>query len=82
MEFQMRTAYAKVARALEQLGATLVDVVDEVLFVSDYLAAATVAGRVRHDVYGGTPRVASTLIPVAPFGPGSTVIEIKCVARV
>lgn len=80
VEAQMRTAYAKVAQALEQVGATMADVVDETLFVSDYVAAAAVAGRVRHEVYGGTPEVASTLIPVAAFGPGPTTIEIKCIA--
>jgi enamine deaminase RidA (YjgF/YER057c/UK114 family) len=82
MEAQMRAAYAKVARALAQFGVTLDHVVDETLFVADYLAAARVAGRVRHDVYGGTPQVASTLIPVASFGVGTTLVEIKCVARV
>lgn len=81
MESQMRSAYSKIARALEQFGATLDNVVDETLFVSDYMAAATVAGRVRHEVYGGTPRVASTLIPVAPFGSGEMLIEIKCIAH-
>ena len=81
MEAQMRSAYAKIARALEQFGATLDDVVDEILFVADYLAAAMVAGKVRHEVYGGAPQVASTLIPVAPFA-GEMLIEIKCVAHV
>jgi enamine deaminase RidA (YjgF/YER057c/UK114 family) len=81
METQMRSAYAKVTRALEQYGATLDNVVDEILFVADYMAAAMVAGKVRHEVYGGTPKVASTLIPVAPFA-GEMLIEIKCVAHV
>jgi 2-iminobutanoate/2-iminopropanoate deaminase len=67
--------------ALQQFGATLDNVVDEILFVADYMGAAVVAGKVRHEVYGGTPRVASTLIPVAPFA-GDMLIEIKCVARV
>jgi enamine deaminase RidA (YjgF/YER057c/UK114 family) len=79
---QMRTAYARIARALESCGATLADVVDETLFVADYAGAARVAGTVRHEVYGGPPAVASTMIPVAPFGPGEMCIEIKCVARV
>jgi enamine deaminase RidA (YjgF/YER057c/UK114 family) len=82
MEAQMRTAYAKVARALEQYGATLDNVVEEILFVSDLSAAAAVARDVRRDVYGGTPQVASTLIHVAPFGLPDLLIEIKCVACV
>jgi len=82
MEAQMRSAYGKIAQALEQFGATLDNVVDETLFVADYMAAAMVAGRVRHDAYGGTPQVASTLIPVAPFGSGEMLIEIKCIAHV
>ncbi len=81
MEAQMRSAYAKVALVLEQFGATLDNVVDEILFVADYMGAAMVAGKVRHEVYGGTPKVASTLIPVAPFA-GEMLIEIKCVAHV
>ena len=81
MEAQMRSAYAKIASALEQFGATLDNVVDEILFVADYMAAAMVAGTVRHEVYGGTPQVASTLIPVAPFA-GDMLIEIKCTADV
>jgi enamine deaminase RidA (YjgF/YER057c/UK114 family) len=81
MEAQMRSAYSKVARALEQFGATLDNVVDEILFVADYMGAAMVAGKVRHDVYGGAPEVASTLIPVAPFA-GEMLIEIKCIAHV
>ena len=82
METQMRTAYAKIARALEQFDATLANVVDETLFVSDLVAAATVARDVRREVYGGTPEVASTLIHVAPWPTAAIQIEIKCVARV
>ena len=44
------------------------------------MGAAMVAGKVRHEVYGGTPKVASTLIPVATFA-GEMLIEIKCVAH-
>jgi 2-iminobutanoate/2-iminopropanoate deaminase len=82
MAAQMRAAYAAVARVLELYGAALADVVDEVLFVTDTMAAATCAKEVRAAVYGESFEVASTLIGVAALGSPDLMIEIKCVAHV
>lgn len=82
MEIQMRTAYRHVARALETFGATLADVVDETLFVTDMQQAVAAAYRVRNDVYGGRFELASSLVGVHALGSPDLLIEIKCTARV
>jgi enamine deaminase RidA (YjgF/YER057c/UK114 family) len=81
MAVQMRAAYDAIARVLAELGAELADVVDETLFVTDTMAAATVAHAVREDVYGSGFPVASTLIGVQALGAPELMIEIKCTAR-
>ncbi len=63
-------------------GAEPSDVVDETLFVTDVMAAATCAKEVRGEVYGEAFAVASTLIGVAALGSPDLMIEIKCVAHV
>jgi enamine deaminase RidA (YjgF/YER057c/UK114 family) len=82
MAAQMREAYAGVARVLAMYGAGMDNVIDEVLFVTDTMAAATCAKAVRGEVYGESFEVASTLIGVAALGSPDLMIEIKCVARV
>lgn len=82
MEAQMRQAYVTIAKVLDGLGSSLADVVDETLFVTDVGAAATHGLAVRTDVYGGVPRVASTLVEVNALGSPDMMIEIKCQARV
>lgn len=82
MEAQMRQAYATIGKVLEGLGSSLADVVDETLFVTDVMAAATHGLAVRTAVYGGTPQVASTLVEVNALGSPDMMIEIKCQARI
>jgi enamine deaminase RidA (YjgF/YER057c/UK114 family) len=82
MAAQMREAYAGVARVLATYGADMNNVVDEVLFVTDTMAAAMCAKAVRAEVYGEAFEVASTLIGVAALGSPDLMIEIKCVAHV
>ena len=82
MAAQMREAYAGLARVLAMFGAAPSDVVDETLFVTDVMAAATCAKEVRAEVYGDSFEVASTLIGVAALGSPDLKIEIKCVAHV
>jgi enamine deaminase RidA (YjgF/YER057c/UK114 family) len=82
MAAQMRAAYAAVVRVLETYDADMSNVVDEVLFVTDTMAAAMCAKAVRGEVYGESFEVASTLIGVAALGSPDLMIEIKCVARV
>jgi 2-iminobutanoate/2-iminopropanoate deaminase len=82
MTTQMRRAYANIARALAGVGATMDDVVDETLFVTDIDAASGVAHEVRKEAYGGRLEVASTLCQVAALGAPQLLIEIKCTAKV
>ena len=81
MATQMRRAYANIAEVLAKLGATMDDVVEETLFVTDYMAAATVARDVRKEVYGEAFEVASNLIHIAGLGTPEMLIEIACVAK-
>jgi enamine deaminase RidA (YjgF/YER057c/UK114 family) len=82
METQMREAYAGIAKALGQLGATMDDVVDETLYVADMNAAIACAAKVRGEAYGGRFELASSLIGIDRLGGPGLEIEIKCTARV
>ena len=82
MAAQMRQAYANIAALLDRYGATLADVVEEVLYVTDTRAAGAVAREVRGEAYGGRFELASSLIGVQALGAPQLMIEIRCTARV
>lgn len=82
MAAQMRAAYAGIARALAPFGASVADIVDETLFVTDMAAAVTVARAIRGEVFGNVFHLASTLCEVNALGAPELLIEIKCSARV
>jgi enamine deaminase RidA (YjgF/YER057c/UK114 family) len=82
MELQMRTSYVNARRVLEQLGATLDDVVEEVIYVTDMASAFAVAGPVRRDAYGRDPRCASTIVEVTRLALVEQLIEIRFTAVV
>jgi 2-iminobutanoate/2-iminopropanoate deaminase len=82
---QVRQAYANVAEVLAKFGATMDDVVDETLFVTDIAAVmgnAEEVFRVRAEAYGGEPQVSQTLVQVAALVMPELMVEIKCVAYV
>ena len=81
MASQMRVSYARIGRLLAMYGATMADVVDETLFVTDMDAAIPAAVTIRREVYGGEFDVASTLIGVHRLGGADLLVEIKCTAR-
>jgi len=83
MEAQMRQTYSNAKKLLNQFGATLDNVVEEVLYVRDMDAAFAVAGAVRKDAYGsGKPAVASTMLVTPRLAFPTQLIEIKFVAKV
>jgi len=83
MEIQMRQTYANAKRLLAQYGATLDNVVEEVLYVTDMDAAFAVAGPVRKEAYGSEkPDVASTIVVTPRLALPPQLIEIKFVAKV
>jgi 2-iminobutanoate/2-iminopropanoate deaminase len=82
MEAQMRQAYANIRKVLAQYGATMDNIVDEILFVTDMNTAFAAAVKCREDVFFGTPVVASTIIQIQRLAFPELMIEIKCVAKV
>ena len=81
MAAQMRQAYRGLRRARAELGASPADVVEETLFVTEIMAAATVAREVRKEFYPPDFPVASTLVEVRALGTPDLLIEIKCTAQ-
>jgi enamine deaminase RidA (YjgF/YER057c/UK114 family) len=64
MEVQMRQTYVNIQKVLTQYGATMDNIVDEILFVTDMDAAFSAAVKYRKDVFSGTPVVASTIVQI------------------
>jgi enamine deaminase RidA (YjgF/YER057c/UK114 family) len=81
MELQMRTTYANAARVLEQFGATLDHVVEEVIYVTDMDAAFAVAGAVRKAAYGtDAPACACTIVGITRLAFPQQLVEISFTA--
>jgi enamine deaminase RidA (YjgF/YER057c/UK114 family) len=79
---QMAQAYVNLKKVLADYGASLDNVVEEVLYVTDMDAAFAVAGEVRKQAYGGRPVVASTILVTPRLAFPDQLIEIKVIARV
>lgn len=82
MAAQVRAAYANVRKVLDQFGATMANVVDELDFVTDMDAAFAAMAKIRPEVYGGTPVVANTLIGTPRLAFPELMVEIRCIAKV
>ena len=82
MEVQMRQAYANIKKVLTEYKATIENVVDEVLFVTDMDAAFAAAVKCRQEIFSGAPVVASTIVQIQRLTFPELMIEIRCVARV
>ncbi len=81
MELQMRTAYGNAAKVLAFFGATLANVVDEVIYTTDVDATFAVAGRVRKDVFGTeAPECVSTLVGTTRLAFPQQLVEISFTA--
>jgi enamine deaminase RidA (YjgF/YER057c/UK114 family) len=80
---QMRQTYANATKLLKRYGATLDNVVEEVLYVTDMDVAFAAAGRIRKEAYGSaTPAVASTILVTPRFAQAPQLVEIKFIARI
>lgn len=82
MEMQMRQSYANIQKILAHYDATMDNIVDEVLFVTDMESAHAAAARCRQEIFAGTPVVASTIVQIQRLASPEFMIEIKCVAKV
>jgi enamine deaminase RidA (YjgF/YER057c/UK114 family) len=83
MALQMQTTYENAQRLLARFGATLDDVVDEVIYVTDFAAAFAVAGKVRKAAYAtDRPRCASTIVGTTRLAFPQQLVEISFTAVV
>jgi 2-iminobutanoate/2-iminopropanoate deaminase len=82
MEVQMRQAYANIQKLLAKYGATIENIVDEILFVTDMDAAFTAAAKCRQEIFSGTPVIASTIVQIQRLAFPDLMIEIRCVAKI
>lgn len=83
MESQMRQSYVNAKRILAKFGASLADVVEEVIYVTDMETAFAAAGKVRKEAYASQkPVVASTILVTPRLALPTQLIEIKFIARV
>lgn len=82
METQMRQTYANAKKILARFGASLSDVVEEVIYVTDMDTAFAAAGPVRKAAYGSEkPKVASTILVTPRLALPTQLIEIKFIAK-
>ncbi|HKV35714.1 MAG TPA: Rid family hydrolase [Pyrinomonadaceae bacterium] len=82
METQMRQTYANAKKILGEFGASLDNVVEEVVYVTDMDKAMEVAGPVRKEAYGSEkPQVASTILVTPRLAFPTQLIEIKFIAK-
>ncbi|QND55103.1 RidA family protein (plasmid) [Phyllobacterium sp. 628] len=82
---QVRHVYQNVAAVLEKFGATMADIVDETIFVTDidgFLVKAEQLFGIRAEIFGQEPQISQTLVQVARLGSPDWLLEIKCVAIV
>jgi enamine deaminase RidA (YjgF/YER057c/UK114 family) len=80
MALQMRQAYRNIEKLLAQYGATIDNIVEEVLFVRDMDAAFAARVQCKQEVFGGNPVVASTIVQIERLAFPELMIEIKCIA--
>jgi enamine deaminase RidA (YjgF/YER057c/UK114 family) len=82
MEIQMRQTYSNAKKILSEFGATLDNVVEEVVYVTDMDTAMGIAGQVRKEAYGSEkPQVASTIFVTPRLAFPAQLIEIKFTAK-
>ena len=81
MEVQMRAAYANIGKVLVQYGATMENIVDEILFVTDMNTAYAARVKMKQEVFFGSPVLASTIVQIQRLG-SQQMVEIRCIARV
>lgn len=85
METQMRQAYKNIKKVLAQYGATMDNVVDEVLFVTDMDAAFAARVKCKQEVFSGNnnnPVLTSTIVQIQRLAFPELMVEIRCICRV
>jgi 2-iminobutanoate/2-iminopropanoate deaminase len=80
MEGQMRQAYGNVRRVLAHFGATMENVVDEILFVVDMESAMKARGRLKDEVFGQSILPAATIVQIQRLALTGFMVEVRIVA--
>ncbi len=81
---QTRLAYKNIETVLAEFGATLSNVVDETMFVTDVdevMSNAKTVFAARAEAYGEIPEVCQTLVGVSKLVMPELKLEIKCIAH-
>jgi 2-iminobutanoate/2-iminopropanoate deaminase len=82
IEAQLGQAYTNIRKLLEQYGAKMENLVEEVLFVTDMNKAFDAAVKCRKEIFSGPPAIASTIVQIQRLAFPELMIEIRCVAKV
>lgn len=82
MVVQMRQAYTNIQKVLVQYGATMDNIVDEVLFVTDMDAAFAARVKCKHVVFSGNPVLASTIVQIQRLAFPELMVEIRCICKI
>src|SRR5262249_12664630 len=81
MEVQMRTEYSNIKNILSQYGATMENLVEETLYVTDMDSAFAAAVKCRKEIFNGNPNITITIVQIQRLAFPQLMIEIKCVAK-
>jgi len=82
---QVRQAYANVKETLAGFDATMENIVDEMMLltnIQDAMGNLEGVFGARTEAYGGNPDVTQTMVQVAALAMPELLIEIKCIARI
>jgi 2-iminobutanoate/2-iminopropanoate deaminase len=82
IEVQMRQAYTNIQKVLVQYGATMYNIVDEVLFVTDMDAAFAARVKCKQEVFSGNPVLTSTIVQIQRLAFPELMVEIRCICKV
>jgi enamine deaminase RidA (YjgF/YER057c/UK114 family) len=78
----MRQAYANIEKVLAQYGATMENIVEKVLFVTDMDAAFAARVKCRQEVFSGDPVLVSTIVQIQRLAFSELMVEIRCTCKV
>lgn len=81
---QTRLAYRNIRQVLSEFDATLDNIVDETMFVTnieEIMSNADAISAVRAEAYGGIPEVCQTMVQVSALLFPPLKLEIKCIAH-
>jgi 2-iminobutanoate/2-iminopropanoate deaminase len=81
MEVQMRTAYANITKVLAAYGATIDNLVEETLYVTDMEAAFHARVKMKDEVFAGNPVLASTIVQIERLAFPELMVEIRTIAK-